>query len=346
MQISKQHIPFIGILLAISLIFNACKTKNQKDTKEISVIAELVGFTSVEQNVSVSGNIEGNKTVKLGFMVAGKINQINVAEGQNISIGQLIATLDPTHYAIAKEMADIQVAQTTDEYNRLKAMYDRNSISDSDFKNIDFALQAAKAQQKLHNQNLSDTRLYAPFSGVLLKKLSEKGEIINQGMPVLVLSDISKIKVNAYIPENQLNQIHLGQIAHVQIGALGESFEGKIIEVGSVADATTRAFTAKIEVDNPELKIQPGMTAEVTIPSSKEKSVLAIPASAILRTPEGWSFVFIADKGQAFQRNVSIGAVYSDKIEILSGLSAGEILITGGQHKLTNGSKISITNKE
>ncbi len=181
---------------------------------------------------------------------------------------------------------------------------------------------------------------------MLLKKLFETGEIINQGMPVLVLSDISKIKVNAYIPENQLNQIHLGQIAHLQIGALDENFEGKIIEVGSVADTTTRAFTAKIEVDNPDLKIRPGMIAELTILSSQEKSVLTIPATSILRTPEGWPFVFIADNGRAFQRSVSIGAVYGDKIEILSGLSAGEILITGGQHKLTNGSKISITNKE
>lgn len=345
MQRSKSYQFLLGIAIALSL--NACKSNsdNVVEEKTTPVIVEQVNNSSVSQDISVSGNIEGNKTVKLGFMVAGKINQINVSEGQNISNGQLIATLDPSNYSIAKEIADVQVNQATDEYNRLKTMYDRNSISESDYKKIDFTLQGAKAQQKLHNKNLSDTKLYSPFSGVLLKKAAETGEIVAAGTPVLVISDINTVKVNAYIPENQLSQIRIGQTANVQVSALDENFTGKVTEVGSAADVTTRAFTVKIEVANPKLKIRPGMIAEVTLPSTQEKSMLAIPASAILRTPEGQPYIFVADKGQAFQRNVSVGDVYGDKIEILSGLSAGETIITGGQHKLANGSKISVTKK-
>ncbi|MDR7132452.1 RND family efflux transporter MFP subunit [Algoriphagus sp. 4150] len=344
---NKKHGAFYTALLFVATFgLNACKSDNNEgvEQKTNAVITEEVSETSFSQDVAVSGNIEGNKTAKLGFMVAGKISQINVAEGQPIAKNQLIAALDPINYSIAKEIADVQVSQATDEYNRLKTMYERKSISESDFNKIDFTLQGAKAQQKLHSQNLSDTKLHAPFSGVLLRKLAETGEIVASGMPVLVVSDISTVKVNAYIPENQLNQISIGQSAQVRISALNETVTGKVTEVGSVADATTRAFTIKIEVANPTLSIRPGMIAEVSLPSSQQKSLIAVPASAILRTPEGRPYIFVSDNGHAFQRDISVGGFFGDRVEIISGLSVGETIVTGGQQRLTNGSNITITN--
>lgn len=146
------------------LTLGSCKNK-EGDTKEetspFSVVAQKIEENSYASNISVSGNIEGNKTVRLGFMVAGKIDRINVNEGQNVRQGQLIATLDPSNYSIAKEITDVQVNQASDEYSRLKLMHDRNSLSESDFKKIDFTLQGAKAQQKLQGKNLSDTRLFS-----------------------------------------------------------------------------------------------------------------------------------------------------------------------------------------
>lgn len=330
------------------LLFLACRNPQHQPAEEraVTVVAREVKENSVSRDISVSGNIEGDRTVKLGFMVAGKISRIVPSEGQTVGRGQLIATLDDTNYSIAREMADVQVSQATDEYNRLKLMYERNSISESDFKKIDFTLQSAKAQLKLQSKNLADTKLYAPFSGVLLKKLAEPGEIVSAGMPVLVLSDISKVKVNAYIPENQVDQIRMGQEAEVKVNALGESFTGKLTELGAAADLTTRAFTVRIEVANPGLKIRPGMIAEVSIPSTRNQSVISVPASAILRTPEGQSYLFVADNGKAFQRNISVGNLYGDEIEIVSGLSAGEKIIVAGQHKLTNGTRISVTDKQ
>jgi len=332
------------LLFAGLLGFNACKNNNNEKTTEgkaIAVVVEQVRENALSRDVAVSGNIEGNKTVRLGFMVGGKINHINLSEGQRVGKGQLVATLDPTNYNIAKEIVDVQVNQANDEFKRLQLMHERNSISESDFKKIDFTLQGAKAQQKLQGKNLSDTRLYSPISGIVLRKLAEPGEIVATGTVVLVVSDISKVKVNAYIPENQLSQIKIGQPAAVAIGALGENFTGKVIEVGGAADVSTRAFTVKIEVENPKQRIRPGMIAEINMKGKDVRNVLTIPAQAILRTPDGQPYVFIASNGQAFQRNISTGAIYADKIEIVSGLSPDESLIVGGQQKLSNGSKIS-----
>jgi RND family efflux transporter MFP subunit len=334
-------------ILLIFILFNGCQTKKgNQETKEpaVPVVISRVTKNSYAKEIPLSGNIEGNKTVRLGFLVAGKVDFIAVNEGQFISKGELLSSLDPTNYGIAKELADIQVNQVQDEYDRLKQMYDNKSLSESDFAKISYGLQQAKAQQKLHTKNLADTKLYSPIEGVVLKKLCEVGEITGAGIPLFVVSDIRKIKVNAYIPENELHNIKLGQEARILITALNETFNGRIIEVGSAADAASRAFSVKIEVENPKKLILPGMIAEVKIITGQESKLLEIPVVAVLHDFNNQSFVYVVDgsNGKAFKRNVSLGQVLNDKIEVISGLSENDSVVSGGQQKLVDGSPVTI----
>ncbi len=337
--------------MALGLFLSSCNsdqpsTPAEESTRQNAVPVIVTHLQPVKGagEISISGNIEGNKTVRLGFMVAGKINHIAAAEGQPISKGQLVASLDPASYQIAKELADIQVNATADEFNRLKIMHERNSLSDGDFSKVNFGLQQAKAQQKLQEKNLADTRLYAPISGVLLKKLGETGEITGVGTPLFVISDISTVKVNAYIPEGELHRIRLGQPAQVTVSALNETFTGKVVEVGSAADITSRAFTVKIELPNPKRLIRPGMIAEVRLQADQETEILALPAEAVLHGLDNQSYVYVADTAQqkVFKRNISVGALTDNKITITSGLNPGEAVVIAGQNKLTDGVSVSI----
>jgi membrane fusion protein, multidrug efflux system len=335
----------IPLLLLTSFVLAGCQTKKkpQEATETaIPVVTATVTRIVAGEEISLSGNIEGSKTVRLGFMVAGKIDYIATSEGGRISKGQLISSLDPASYSIAKEMADIQVNQVQDEYNRLKIMHDSNSLSESDFSRITYGLQQAQAQQKLHTKNLADTRLYSPIDGVLLKKLAEVGEITGVGLPLFVVSDIRKIKVSAFIPESEFNKIRVDQKAEAYISSSGDFYEGKITEVGSAADAASRAFSVKIEIDNPKMLIRPGMIAEVKIFPEQKKEALAIPAGSVQHDYNNLSFVFVVDtvKNRAFRRDVHLGKVMNMNIEIVSGLSEGEIIVTGGQQKLVDGSLI------
>ena len=118
--------------LAFVLLMASCKSENKQQTqvlanKPIPVLTEQILSVPSNGEISISGNIEGNKTVRLGFMVAGKINNITAREGQAVKQGQLLASLDPESYQIAKELVDIQVNQTQEEYNRLKIIHDRKS---------------------------------------------------------------------------------------------------------------------------------------------------------------------------------------------------------------------------
>ncbi|SDG73215.1 efflux RND transporter periplasmic adaptor subunit [Chitinophaga filiformis] len=339
---------FYFTLIAI-LIFSSCRHKetqtSENASQPLAVKAEEVHPTTISGEVSVSGNIDGNTTVKLGFMVGGKINYISNNEGDNISKGQLIASLDPTNYSIAKRQADVQVSTASDEFDRLKILHERGSLSESDFSKIGFNLQQAKLQQQLQQKNLSDTRLYSTISGVLLKRQAEVGEIVSVGSPLFIVSDISKVKVLAYVPEGELHEIRIDQTANISISSLGRTFTGKVIEVGSTADATSRAFTIKIGIENPGLVIRPGMIAEARIATNSNKQVILLPAESIQQDQANQSFVFVVDKAQnkAFRRRVSLGNMVDNKIEIVSGLSEKELVVTGGQKRLSDGSLITIT---
>jgi RND family efflux transporter MFP subunit len=338
----------LSLIVLFFFVLTGCQTKKTNPEaleKPITVLTGQAKRIPAGNDISLSGNIEGSKTVRLGFMVAGKINFIALNEGQSVSKGQMISSLDPESYSIAKEMADIQVNQIQDEFNRLKIMYDNKSLSESDFSKISYGLQQAKAQHKLHSKNLADTKLYSPIEGVLLKKLAEVGEITGVGIPLFVISDIRKIKVSAFIPESELHKVKLGQKAVVRVSSLNNIYEGQITEVGSAADPASRAFSVKIEIDNPKMLIRPGMIAEVKLLNEEISEILAIPAGSIMHDLNDQCFVFIVDtvKHRAFKRNISPGKLINEKIEILSGLNENEIIVTGGQQKLVDGSIITIS---
>ena len=338
---------FIQALVLTAIVFAGCREHRpvpESAATAIPVTTKPATMISSAEEISLSGNIEGYKTVRLGFMVAGKIAYIAVNEGQKVSKGQLIASLDPESYSIASEIAGIQVSQAEDEYKRLKAMYENGSLSESDYSKVTHGLNLARAQQKLHAKNLAETKLYSPIEGVLLKKLAEEGEITGTGLPVLVVSDIRKIKVNAFIPENELYKIRTGQEAEVSVSSLTGIRKGKVTEVGSAADAASRAFAVKIEIDNRDMILRPGMIAEVKIIPAEVQKCLVIPAVSVLHDYDDKSFVFVIDttKNQAFRKNVSTGKLLNDNIEVLSGVTEGDIIVTGGQHKLADGSLITI----
>ena len=333
-------------LTALLMLFgcNSNQAANEQANVPIPVVAKQIAKMSVDKEISASGNIEGRKTVRLGFLVAGKINYIGAGEGEPLQAGQLLAGLDPESYKIAREMADANLAQVQDEFNRLSIMHERKSVSESDFSKVSNALKLARAQQRLQNKNLSDTKLYSPIKGVLLKRGAEVGEIVGVGLPLFAVSDIGIVHVSAAVPENDLQQVKIGSEARVYISAIDATLTGKVMEVGSVSEPTTRAFTVKIELKNPALIIRPGMTAEIKMMSGRKTDRIVVPGEAVLRDLDNTSYVFIADQArkQAFKRKISLGRMTGNNIEVTSGVLPNEWVIVGGQHKLNNGSAITL----
>ncbi|MGD9976446.1 MAG: efflux RND transporter periplasmic adaptor subunit [Bacteroidales bacterium] len=342
----KIKYTFIWMFIALFSLggCNGRKITEKATVNPIPVNIQKVQYLSANKIISVSGNIEGNKTVRLGFLVAGKINFIAADKGETIEKGQLLASLDPESYSIAKEIADAKLDQTQDDFNRLSELYGRKSISESDYIKIINSLRVARAEQRLHTKNLEDTKLYSPIKGVLLKKGVEEGEIIDNGLQLFAVSDIYTIKVNASVPESELRNIKIGNPAKVFVASLDSNFVGRIVEIGTLAEATTRTFPVKIELNNSNLPLRPGMTAEIKIETGNKSHFIAVPAGSVIHDLDNSSFVYVVDKtkNQAFKRIVALGRIEGNNIEITMGLFDNDLVVIAGQNKLNNGSPITI----
>lgn len=343
----KKNI-FYTTSLILSVLLFSCNSK-KKDIENalegIPVIVQKIEKSNFQKVISLSGNIEGNKTINLGFLVAGKINFLAVDEGSVVTKGMLLSSLDVASYQLGEQIASANLSEAQDQYNRLKIMYDRQSLTESDFIKITNTLKEAKAQQKLQAKNVSDSKLYSPINGVVLKKRSETDQIVSSGMPVLILSEIDKVKINASIPETELHDIKIGQKADIYIPSLDSTFTGKINLIGSVADATTRAFSVKVNLNNPKMILRPGMIAEMRIFSPSYEISIVIPTEAVMQDLNNQPYVYVVDPktNKAFRRNITIGSLQKNQIQIISGLNENELLVTGGQQKISDGTLIVIT---
>lgn len=335
-------------ILAALVLFTACTGNHeqiQADADNATAVeVKKVTPEEVPDIITLSGSIEGKTTVKLGFMVPGKIEYIAAKEGAPVTKGQLLANLEPTNYTIAKQLSDVQANAAQDEFNRLDQLYKRGSLSESDHTKASFSLQQAKLQQKLENKNLADTKLYAPLTGILLSRQAEAGEIIAAGTPLFVIADIQHVVVTAFIPEGELHHITIGQQAEINIAALNKNFTGKITEVGAIADATSRAFTIKAEIRNNDMLIRPGMIAEVQLNGNHNSMSILVPAESVIHDVDNQSYIYVVDDAthKAFRRKVSLGSMIDNKLQVIAGLSAGEVIVTAGQSKLSDGVNITV----
>lgn len=330
----------------------ACQPSSEKQQTAASAVADTstaipvvvsrVKDSQANGQLVLSGSAESETTVNLGFMVSGKLNRVTIQEGQTVRAGQLIASIEPTDYQLGVTIANANVARVQDEYNRLTILKERGSVTPSDYEKAVTGLAEVKARQQLAEKNLKETKLYSPISGIVARKGANPGEIIPQGQPLFQIADIEPIKIRVSVPESEVGQLRLGQTAQVSIPALNKSFTGKVSLIGAVADPTTRAYSVKIDLPNPQLHIRPGMIADATLPSSQAKKALVLPGNAVLRDDDQSTYVFVADtqKKQAFRRKVTIGQIFANDVEITSGLTPADLVVTGGQQKLQDGAAI------
>ncbi|TRZ42593.1 efflux RND transporter periplasmic adaptor subunit [Robertkochia solimangrovi] len=343
-MIKNYHSIFkIPLVLTIGLLIcNSCKdqqTTASEETQPVTVELFEVGSRSKTTTLDLSGNVEAETMVRLGFMVAGKVAQISTDEGETIKKGNILARLDDSDYRIGLSAAEGKLLEVKDQYDRLKIMHDRKSISEADFMKISAGLQQAQAQYDLRLKQVNDTRLIAPITGVLLKKGVSEGEILDKGLPVFAIGNIDNVKISTAVPESEIRNVKIGQTATVRIFALDTFFTGTITEVGKAAEPSTRTYTAQIEIKNPDHQILPGMIASATIQGPSSNPEILIPLNAISQMGNNEHSVYVLDETskKIYRRRISVGKIVNDSISVSSGIRPGEKVVTGSTQNLTNG---------
>ncbi len=250
-------------------------------------------------------------------------------------------TVDQNTYQQALDAKSIAESKIKSAQSQLHAAEAQISMTNAQVSASNAQIAASEAQLDAAKNNLDDTVLTSPINGVVLQKISEKGETISAGYPIVAIGDISSVYAEIGVTDEAVNQITKGQQAEIYIYGLNETVTGVVDEINSLADTTTRTFPVKIRIDNADGKLKPGMVCRAEIPMDNIKSIF-VPIDSIIHFAEGSAVFVLNENNTVSKKTVTTGEITGDKIQIYSGLQSGDVIVTKGQFTLHDGDTVQI----
>lgn len=312
-----------------------------EEVSPVSVRTEAVVSSQKSMSSVYTGVVKESECISLGFPVSGTVQSVTVDEGEPVSRGKMVACLDRSVAGSALEAARAALGQAEDAFERMDMLHSSASLPDIKMTEVKTRLQQAQAAYAIAQKNYNDCELKAPCSGVVGRKFLSAGETALPGQAVCTLLGIDRVKVKISVPEMEISAIQPSHNVQIKVPALdGAVFQGASIEKGVEADPLAHTYDVYVVVDNREHRLLPGMVCSVTLSPKDEESALLVPVSAVGSGSGGSRFVWIADGGVAHRVYVQTGDAVGNMVEITQGLSGGELVITEGFQKVSEGSKI------
>ena len=345
------------VVIAVSLgVIAYVLTNNKKENEaKTAVVAEKNAAVSVKvdtvkvEDVSLdfisNGNFEPVQELKFSAEKSGKITSVLVKEGDFVSVGQTLAIVRSDVINVNAQNANAIYQNAVADYNRFENAFKTGGVTKQQLDQAKLAMVNAKSQLTQANINVGDTRIKAPISGFINKKMIEVGSIVT-GMPATELFEIvnvSKLKLNVSVNESQVASLKVGSPTKVKASVYPDkTFDGKITFIAAKADASLN-FPVEIEIANNASKdLKAGMYGTAEFASQQQKQSLKIvPRNAFVGSVSS-NQVFVVENGVAKLKTVTAGRILGDKVEILNGLNEGETVIVTGQINLQEGSAVEI----
>lgn len=349
---------FLPLTVLLFLMAGCGRDAPSAAPKDIRPVrAEQVGAHIVQQRTRYPGEVRARYETDLAFRVAGRVDTRRVEVGSQVRAGQVLATLDPKDYALAARAARAQLAAAEAEarlarqdLQRFTELRAQNFISQAELDRHRTTAEAAGAQvhqlraeaTRQDNQQ-AYTRLTAPHAGVVTAISFEAGQVVAAGQPVAKLARSGELDVRIDVPENALDALRAARNPRIRLWSVADrDYAGRLREVSPVADASSRTYSARVSLLNPDAAVKLGMTATVEV-GSESTPGLSVAQSALFRIngkPQVWVVNPQTDKVMA--RSVRIGELNGERAAIVSGLAAGEWVVTAGVHKLAPGQQVRL----
>ena len=267
---------------------------------------------------------------------------MNVEEGQRVKNGQSLAVLDDRQYKLELDQAKAELDKLQNNFTRSQELYDKKLISVEAYENLKFQVESQKASYKLAKMNHEYTTIRAPIDGIVSKRLIKVGNMIRVNDPVFTVTDFDPLLAIVYVPEHEMQKIHLMQPVEFEADAIPtKSFRGHVERISPIVDPETGTFKVTIEVNDPTGQLKPGMFTRIRIVYDTRQNTLLVPKEAIINE-DGVNSVFLIDNRMSFKREVKTGYANGSRIEIVSGLKDGDSIVTIGQSSLKDSSRVQI----
>jgi len=294
----------------------------------IPSVTEAVGTVQAEQIAAVTSRVVAN------------IVEMRVSAGQRLTNGEALVVLDDRDLRHRVEQAqdavrsaEATLAQAQSDYKRDKPLFDQQVITTYDFEHTQTNLKTAEAnfdrlQQAVREAevNLSYAVIRSPFTGVVVDKLANLGDLAAPGKPLLTMYEQGRLWLEANVPEDLMDHVRLNEVLPFRIDATGREMRGRVVEIVPSSDPSSRTVVVRVHLSETK-DILPGMFGRLLLPM-KPEAVLAVPASALIRAGQ-LTMVDVVSEGRLQRRTVQLGRAIGSQFEVLSGLAAGETVVTG-----------------
>ena len=332
-------------LLAFLMVCSCGEKKENKVKTPTRVKTEVLnGQSSMSNGQSYVGIVEEHEATAVSFTGMGVVKRVLVSDGQTVGRGQLIAEMDDTQARNLLAGAEAQMTQANDALERFKMLHDNGSLPEVQWVEIQSKVAQAKSQLEVAKKNLADCRLVAPVGGIIGKKLVGAGETALPSQAVVTILDISSVKVKVSIPEAEISGITASTPTTIKVEAAQKQMNGGRIEKGVQADALTHTYEVRINVQNADRKLLPGMVASVSLtpsPTPSGERDYSLPITCIQKAVDGSLFVWtVAADSTAHRSQVSTGETMGNRVAITEGLDLGQRVVTDGYQKLSEGTKV------
>ncbi len=351
---------FLGIV-GISTLYSCSSSDKLEDKDKTIVKVEAYSpAQSTNEGFYLSGEVTAKQTANISTRMMGYVTKIYVKPGDKVASGQLLVSISSDD--ILAKKAQIQAMITEAEaaaknaqrdYERFKTLRNQNSVSDKELENValqntsmNARVQMARQQMNEVNAMLSYTNIRAPFSGVVTQKMVDEGSIANPGMPILTIEQNGELQVIASIPENYIQYVKVGDVAKIELKSLGLTIDGKVSELSPSAFRTGGQYSMKLAIDTKDKEnIRPGMYVNILIPNKTSENItskIMLDKSSIVYRDQLTGVYVIDDQSQANLRWIRLGKTIGNQVEVLSGLSQNDEIVSKAEGKLYNGVKVSV----
>lgn len=325
-------------------VINASNKPVDRTEIPVAVTVYEVKSMPISGDVSRPSLLEPKDEAAVAVGVGGKLESLRVELGTKVSKGQIIGTVDTKVMQVNRQALELTVGKLKRDYDRNSELLKGNAISENAVTDSKFAYETKQLELAQLKQQIADANIIAPINGVVVEKNMLPGEFVSPGTVLVKIADVNTIKTNVYVNESEVYLLKMNQPVKITATVFpGKEISGKISYISPHADAN---HNYKIEVlvskkEVPELKA--GTYVNVSFNTKAEQNVLQIPKRSLVEGTKN-PYVYVAENGKSIVRKVVVGRETGENIEVVSGLTEGEKVVSDGQINLISGSNIEIKN--
>jgi RND family efflux transporter MFP subunit len=342
----KQGLQVVLILAAIiAVVFTGCDRKHEVQRQTSAplptVKVKAVPASAKERQAyeMVVGTVRSKTRAVIEAKISGRIESLLAQPGQTVKAGELLAKLDAREIQAKVEQAKAVYEQASSDLKRYTALYESKTVTQAEYEARVAQFKVAEANLKEALTMLGYIEVTAPFDGVITRKISDVGDLVYPGKPILEIEDPKYLRFEANVPEALYDKVKLNEKYTVIIPSINEEIQGTVSEIAPVADPNTRTFLVKLDL--PQHKgLRTGQFGRLKIPTS-HSAALRVPLSAVIVRGQ-MEIAFVVETNVARMRLVKTGDKVGNEIEVLSGIEPNEKVIITDVAQLRDGQPVIV----